>query len=152
MKRLTVSRISITPEGGQLGPKALGMNLFTPASLAADAKASSAPGKKGKREQTTISWPARAFTSASWLSSSSRDTMETPLLLLCSTSGLLMDDGRTIAVKFYQDVSWEQMAWVEELTNLVGEAASALMTDCPTSPVAPMIVTFMMDRGVDFQK
>lgn len=42
------------------------------------------------------------------------------------------------------------MAWVEELTNLVGEAASALMTDCPTSPVAPMMVTFMMDSGVDF--
>lgn len=44
------------------------------------------------------------------------------------------------------------MAWVDELTNLVGEAASALMTDCPTSPVAPMIVTFMMDSGVDFQR
>jgi hypothetical protein len=42
------------------------------------------------------------------------------------------------------------MVWVEKLTNLVGEAASALMTDCPTSPVAPTMVTFMMDGGVDF--
>jgi hypothetical protein len=42
------------------------------------------------------------------------------------------------------------MAWVEELTNFVGEATSALMTDCPTSPVAPMMVTFMMDGGIDF--
>ena len=73
-------------------------------------------------------------------------TTEAPICLICSISGLLMEAGRTNAVKFCQAINIETRGINAErkLTNLVDEAVSAEMVDKPTSPFAPTIVTFIV--------
>lgn len=78
-----------------MDPNALGTNRFTPATLAASARAFWESDVKGMMQLMTTSCPVSALTSSSCGDSSSKGTIATPWPLTLSTSGLLIEAGRT---------------------------------------------------------